>query len=190
MSVETNRLRSTREILEAIKTALATLNLEQGQAAFDRVEIFDLSDYLDAMTRLAMNQERTALVIWTGDEFETNRETVMLTVRRSCAIDIFITERRLDAPVKALTGDPETYQPGVLGLRDLVLPALTGQILASDAEADPPAELIYLVPQSIERGIINAEDKKKFPGRQVLILNLLAVGEWLQVGVEGNESIQ
>lgn len=184
MSVETNKLRSTREILDAIVAALTALNLEQGQPAFDRVEHFDLTDYEDAMRRLAMNQERTALVIWTGDEFENVRQTVMLTTRRITSIDVFVSERNLVKPVAALTGDPENYLPGVLGLRDLVIPALTGAILESNA--DNGNELIYLLPTGVERGIISADDKKKFPARQILILSFQAVGEWLQVGVESN----
>lgn len=188
MSAETNKLRSTKEILDAIVTALRALNLEQGQPAFDRVEIFDLPDYLNAMQRLALNQERTALVIWTGDEFETNRETIVLTTRRISNFDIFVSERNLANPVAATTGDPEKYLPGVMGLRDLVIPALTGQILASDAEAGK--ELIYLAPAGVERAILSSEDKQKFPARQILILNFTAAGEWLQVGVEANEAIQ
>lgn len=185
MSVETNKLRSTREIVEAVKTALEALETAAGQRAFDRVEIFDLSDYEDALRRLALNQERAALVVWTGDEFDNDRQSIVLTTRRTALLDVFIADRRLDAPVKALVGDAENNLPGVLGLRDLVIPALTGQVLASDAETG--AELIYLVPQSTERVIVNADDKRKFPGRQVLIINFQAVGEWLQVGVESSE---
>lgn len=188
MSVETNKLRSTREILDAVIVKLDGLKLQQGQPAFDRVEMFDLSDYLDAMQRLAMNQERTALVLWTGDDFESNRGTIILKVRRTSNIEVFITERNLAAPVKALTGDPENYLPGVLGLRDLVLPALTGELLPSKAETG--AELIYLVPESVARGIISAEDKAKFPARQIIIINWQALGEFMMVGVEANEGMQ
>lgn len=188
MSVETNRLRSTRELLEAIVARLKALELEQGQPAFHRVEMFDLSDYEDAMTRLAMNQERTALIVWTDDEYEEERETVMLTLRRNALLDIFVSERRLDKPIEALTGGPEVYLPGVLGLRDLVVAAVTGEILEASPDSDPPRELIYGVPQNVARGIINSDDKKKFPARQILIIRLKCVGEWMQVGVGPNEA--
>lgn len=187
MAVETNKLRSTREILDATVAALKVIALPQGQPAFDRVEHFDLPDYLDAMQRLAMNQERTALVIWIDEETETQRSVVLITSKQTQAIRIFISERNLAAPIKALIGDPENYLPGVLGLKDLVKPALVGQILASDPETGK--ELIYLTHVRSDSMILSAEDKEKFPNRQILIMDFEAHGEWMQVGVESNESI-
>ena len=41
-------------------------------------------------------------------------------------------------------------------------------------------------PQGVERGIVSADDKKENPGRQILIMNLQAFGEWIQTAVGSN----
>jgi hypothetical protein len=184
MSVETSKLRSTKAILDAVIAVLSAVQLADATPAFERVESFDLTDWQHALGKLALNQQRAAVVIWSGEDYEVNREVSVLTVRRTQTIDVILTDRRLDKPVSALTGDEAS--PGVVGLKDLVLPNLIGVLLDSDEDGN---EAVYLTPASIERGMLSVEDKEASPGRQVLIINLQAVGEWLQVGVRSNESI-
>jgi hypothetical protein len=180
----TNKLRSTKAILDALIAKLAAVRLDdQGDAlAFERVELFDLSDYQDAMRRLALSEQRLALVIWSGDGYENERQLTVLQTRRTLSVDIFVSVRRLDDPVAAMTGDDT--EPGTLALRDKVIAAVYGVIL----EGDDDQEAIYAVPQSVERGILNADDKKENPGRQILILNLQLAGEYLETAVGSNPS--
>lgn len=183
MTEGSNKLRSTKAILDALIAKLQAIRLDdQGDAlAFERVEMFDLSDFQDAMRRLAIAEQRMALIIWSGDTYETEREITTITTKRTCSVDVFVTVKRLDAPVAALVGDAE--DPGTLGLRDKVIAATFGVIL----DGDDDHEAIYSTPQSVERGILNADDKKANPGRQILILNLQLAGEYVQTAVGASQ---
>jgi hypothetical protein len=179
----TIRLRATKDIIEAVVARLrddVVLDDEEGTPAFEKVEVFDLADWEDALRRLALNQQRSAVVIWAGEDWEHNREITVVTSKRSQQFELMISERRLDAPVAALTGDDRS--PGVVGLKDLVVKALTGVLLTGDANN----ETVYLTVTNVQRGVLSVDDKKKEPGRQVLILSCQAEGEWLQTIVNSN----
>jgi hypothetical protein len=184
ITTATSKLQDSRDILAALVDRLrnVTLSADEDAVAFERVEIFDLADWEDALRRLASNQQRTAIVIWAGEDWEHNRETVTLSSRRSQSFELMLSERRLDAPVAALTGDDRS--PGVVGLKDRVVAAFTGVLLPGDDEV----ETIYTTVQNVQRGVLSADDKKKDPGRQVLILSLQAEGEWIQTLVNDNEA--
>jgi hypothetical protein len=173
------KFRATKTILDALVERLRTVKLsdEEDAPAFERVELFDLADWRDAMRRLQLNQQRLALVIWAGDEYENNRETTVLMTQRTQLFEIFLSEKRLDRPVAALTGDDRS--PGVLGLKDSVVKALTGVLI----EGDDDNETIYVTPTNLARGIVSDDDKKENPGRQVLVLSVSAAGEYLQNAV-------
>jgi phage gp37-like protein len=183
MTDATTRLRDTKDIIDALVQRLQDLTLsdEETAPAFEKVEVFDLADWEDALRRLALNQQRSAIVIWAGEDWEHNRETVVLTSKRSQSFEIMISERRLDKPVAALTGDDRS--PGVVGLKDRVVKKLTGVLLAGDGTS---SETIYTTVQNVQRGVLSMEDKKKEPGRQLLILSTQAQGEWLQTAVDAN----
>lgn len=184
MDAATNHLRDTKTILDAILERLreVTLSDEEDALAFERVELFDLADWEDALRRLAANQQRSAIVIWAGEDWEHQRETTALTSNRTQSFELMISERRLDAPVAALTGDDRS--PGVVGLKDRVTAAITGILLEESEEGAQDA--VYLTVQTIQRGVLSTDDKKKDPGRQVLILSVQSAGEWLQTAVGDN----
>lgn len=179
MNSGSNKFRPTKAILAALVAKLQAVKLDDAGDAllFERVELFDLSDYQDAMRRLAITQNRIALVIWSGDDYATEKQETVSLTQRTLNVDVFVTVKRLDNAVAALTGDD--HDPGVLDLRDKVIGACYGVVLdGSDTE-----EAIYATPQSVERGILNADDKKENPGRQILILNLQLAGEWIVTAV-------
>lgn len=183
MTDATQKLRDTKAIIDALQERLRTITLSDGETApaFEKVEVFDLADWQDALRRLAINQQRSAIVIWSGEDWEHSRETAVLTSKRSQQFEIMISERRLDKPVAALTGDDRS--PGVVGLKDKVVKALTGVLLEGDGDT---TETIYTTVQNVQRGLLSMEDKNKEPGRQVLILSTQAQGEWLQTVVDSN----
>lgn len=184
MNANTNRLRATKDIIDALQERLrdVTLGAPENLPAFEKVELFDLADWEDALRRLALNQQRSAVVIWAGEDWEHQREMVTLTSRRTQSFEVMVSERRLDSHQAALTGDDRS--PGVVGLKDRVVAALTGVLLAGDDEQ----ETVYLTITSVQRGVLSVEDKKKEPGRQVLVLSVQAEGEWLQTAVGANET--
>lgn len=184
MSVETNNLRSTKAILDAVVAALQGLKLAvNGQNAFARVDIFDLTDWAAAVRRLVFNDNRAALVIYGGDNFERTMGTSILTVDRTTRLDVLLTDRVLGDDVKAMTGDG--VRPGTFGLLDQVLPALTGQILEAEEGME---NSVYLVPTGVERVFVTDDDKKDWPGRSVLLVSFEASAPWLQVGVGGQSN--
>ena len=186
MTEASQHLRDTKAILDAIVERLRAVKLSDAEdaVAFERVELFDLADWEDALRRLAANQQRSAIVIWAGEDWEHERELTVLTSRRSQSFEVMISERRLDNPVSALTGDDRS--PGVVGLKDQVAKALTGILLDDTAKGESDA--VYLTVQTIQRGVLSTDDKKKDPGRQVLILSVQSAGEWLQTAVSDNEA--
>ncbi len=185
MSVETNQLRSTRTVLEAVKAALAALTITVGNKtpkAFGTVEIFDLADWDTALQTLVTTEDRICLVLWAGDAFENQREISILTTRRITKIELLVSDFRIDSGVAAQIGDDS--QPGVAGLVDAVLASLTGVILDVAGGKDAVA----LVPVGMERLTITDQDKQETPGRHVISLTFDAVGQWMQVGISGSEA--
>lgn len=179
MTAATASLRNTSDILAALLDRLREITLSEFEdaPAFEKVDLFDLADWEDALRRLAMNQQRSAVLIWAGEDWQHNRETTVLSSKRTQDFELLISERRLDAPVAALTGDD--LSPGVVGLKDLVVAALLGVLLEAEAEL----EGVYITVQNVQRAVLSVDDKKKDAGRQVLILSLQAEGDWFTTAV-------
>lgn len=183
MSVEFNLTRSTAAVLDAIQAALTALQLAN-TPAFQKVVQFEIDDFEQALRDLVITEDRVAMVVWTGEAYELERGISILTVKRMPTFEVIFADFALSSPLAAKHGDES--QPGVLGLLDVVLPALTGVILdESTADAE---DAVYLVPAGLERLIITREDQEKLPGRQVLVLSLTGSGQSLQVGVRSAEA--
>jgi len=171
MPTESN-LRPTKELLDALVTALTDLlwTTDNGAVkAFDRVELFDLMDLEEAFQQLIMNQNRVALIIYDRERFDEERTGAQMIIRRTHELSIVFTDRVIGNRQQALLGGPDN--PGLLVLKDLVLPAVTGAILTNPkGQAGSPI--------SGEPMLITKD--KKMPGRLAYLLEVEAQGGWLK----------
>lgn len=178
MSVEFNQLRSTRAILEAVKTALTNLTITIGAQtpkAFQAVEICDLADWESVIQKFVIASDRVAIVLWAGDSYENNRQISVLSSRRTTKIEILITDYRIEDGVAGQLGDDS--QPGSVGLLDAVLGELTGVVLDEEVGRDA----VSLMPAGVERLTITDADQQDAPGRNLISVTFDAVGQWMQV---------
>lgn len=100
-----------------------------GKAAFGRVEIFTEANILKAFERLLAASTTVALVIWTGDEFEQDKDGGLQRAHGDVEVTILFCAQFMGDPTgaKALGGDDTT--PGLFALRALVLPLFNGVLV-------------------------------------------------------------
>lgn len=169
-----NHLHPTRVALDALVEALQALQWQSG-AAFSRVELFDDLDLPEAFKRLLLTDSRIALVIYSSDSFETQRADRQLTVRRKQELYVVFTDRVIGKRIDALLGsapDGPQPNPGLLVLRDLVLPAITGLLVAQ------PAGIVCTPTRGSLMEV--ADTKTKLPGRLAYLLEIDLQGGWLR----------
>lgn len=172
-----NKLRPTKDALDALVEALRGLvwtpENEAPQPAFSRVELFDDLDLDEAFKRLFLSESRIALVIYSIDEFETQRADRQLTIHRKQEIFVVFTDRKIGKRIDALLGT--ATNPGLLVLRDLVLPAIVGLLVPQPAGivCTPVRGSIFQV----------ADTKTKLPGRLAYMLEIALQGGWLKADV-------
>jgi hypothetical protein len=171
-----NHLRSTKVALDALVLALSALQWagpSGNEPAFKRVELFDDLDLPEAFKRLLLTDSRIALVIYSSDTFETQRADRQITVRRTQELYVTFTDRVMGKRLDALLGTANN--PGLLKLRDLVLPAIIGLLV-------PQPNGIVSTPT---RGsLLQVENTdRKLPGRLAYLLEIELQGGWLRADV-------
>lgn len=167
-----NHLRSTKDALDALVTKLAALQWNNA-AAFARVELFDDLDLVEAFKRLLLAESRIALVIYSSDAFDTQRADRQITIHRKQELYVVFTDRVIGKRIDALLGT--ATNPGLLALRDLVLPVIVGLLV-------PQPNGVVCTPT---RGsLLQVEDTKtKLPGRLAYLLEIELQGGWLKADV-------
>jgi hypothetical protein len=179
-----NTLRTSRGILTAVQSILEGLEVG-GAPAFAAVRLFDIQDLSDAMRQLVVSEDRMAILIYAGDSFAPQLDVGSLLLQRTMEVTLIITDRRLDDRVVALVGDDET--PGVLGLLDAVLPAITGVVV--DETSAGAEDQVRCVPTRADSMLVALEDKSKYPGRQAISIDLQLQGQWIRMEIGGGLSL-
>ena len=171
-----NHLRATKDALDAIVTTLRALQWDPAgapppEAAFNRVELFDDLDLGEAFKRLLITQSRIALVIYSDEPFQTEKNGRQLIVHRQHKLWIVFTDRVVGKRMDALLGS--ATNPGLLVLRDLVVPAIVGLTLSG-------AQKIYCTP--LDGSLLRVEGTDKTsPGRLAYLLEVQLDGGYLIV---------
>jgi hypothetical protein len=171
-------LRPTKTALDALVTILRGLEWEPSpdrpaQPAFKRVELFDDLDLPEAFKRLLISESRIALVIYSSDTFENQRSDRQMIIRRKQELYVVFTDRVMGKRIDALLGADNN--PGLLVLRDLVLPAITGLLVPQ------PAGIICAPTRG---SLLQVEDTdRKLPGRLAYLLEIELQGGWLKADV-------
>ena len=115
---------NTLTVLNALKAKLEALQwTPQGgpaEAAFKRVDLFDISEIETAIEELFVFKDRVCFVVLDSEHFDNEAATstkVISKMTRSVAL--LIADRNYGKRQKALIGTDAS--PGVLGLKDIVL---------------------------------------------------------------------
>jgi hypothetical protein len=171
-----NHLRATKDALDAIVTTLRALQWDPvgaapPQNAFARVELFDDLDLAEAFKQLIMSESRIALVIFSDEPFTTEKNGRQLIIHRQHRLWIVFTDRVVGKRMDALMGG--ATNPGLLVLRDLVLPAISGLTLTS-------AQKVSCTP--LDGSLLRVEGTDKTsPGRLAYSLEVQLDGGYMLV---------
>ncbi|MBX3747330.1 MAG: hypothetical protein KF833_18630 [Verrucomicrobiae bacterium] len=123
-------MRPTSEILAALVSRLEAVQWN-ASPAFHAVHRYDSNRLSEAFQELILAPHpRLALVVWTGERWEIDPASTLRRARRATLVTLVLSDRVLGSREDAATwGDATT--PGVIRLKDLVIPAVTGRILAN-----------------------------------------------------------
>ena len=169
-NAKNNYIVSLPDITAALKTALEALTID-GSTCFERVEPFRSTDLEDALRKLITNNNRTALIVYTGDDHESTVEARTITTKIKNKFEIVFSDRRI--------ANPNAATEYIEVLKDLLISTLTGTLIpANDDHFD-----IYSVTTGAERLLITADDAAKFPGRSAMNLSLEIRGSWIQSAI-------
>ena len=138
--------------LNALEAAIVALQWE-GSAAFQRVELFDITNLELAVKSLLAFEKRLCIIVHDSESFENFIEGSRLTSRQSRRVLLIIGDQVIGDRQVALLGDANT--PGILKLKDLVLNGLFGALSTH----------IYAEPLSGEVMQIIGDGDDPMPGR-------------------------
>lgn len=153
------------ELVSRLQALQWTPDSGPAEPAFGSVLPFDSTDLADAFSTLLASKQRVALVVYTGESYETERG-IRLSVRRTVSVSLVISDRVIGKKNHATFGGPTN--PGAIRLVSLVLPAITGRII-------PNPEGIDCVPVRADLLDID-ETTKKLPNRVACLLDLDCFG--------------
>lgn len=173
MTAATNNRRSVPEILAALKTQIEGLQWD-GAAAFGSVKLFDVASLETAFKELLESQQRVCFLVPDDEVFETKLRGRYLMLTRRLPVALLISDRVLGNRQKALYGDGTTT-PGSFALAELILAAVTGQLL------DNPAGVVCVPKTSAVLQLENSTTK--LPGRSCVELDLECTGGTLETAL-------
>ena len=169
----------TTAIVAALKTILSALQVTIGNnapvAAFSRVELFDNASLLEAFQLLSLSEQRVCLVVTLDETFHTENRGQILISTRTLPVTLLISDQILGNRTTALYGD--ATPPGAFGLMEIVLPAVTGMLLAPpNGVTSEPVNASVLI-------VKNQKEKQNLPGRAAVALELHCRGGNLQAAL-------
>jgi hypothetical protein len=177
--------RATGDVLAALVAAVGAITLPNGQwgsalpilsKAFDRVEVFDSEQLVEAFRYLLVTEQKVCVIVPMDERFSVFVEKRKLIVNRELPIALLISDRVLGSRKTALLGDVNT--PGALNLVELVLPAVTGMLLPNTV--GPPA-LSGVILEPSSSSVMSVKDMESdLPSRVCVGLELHARGGYLQ----------
>lgn len=152
-----NTIKSTKSVLETLKSKVAAVQWTPsgGGAAvalFGKVEIYDLTDLAVAINDLLAFKDRICLVVLDSEDYENIKQGQELHCLQTRRVVLLMADRHWTKAQTALLGDG-TKTPGVLEMKDLVLPAVIG-LLQDGVMCEPGTGELSAVQA------VSAEEKK------------------------------
>jgi hypothetical protein len=151
-----NTAKSTKEVLTTLKTKLLAVPWTPGPggALLQHVEIFDMTDLALALNQLLMLKgHRVCLIVHDSEDFENQTTGNELHCYQTRHVLLVVSDRHWTKAQTALLGDGTTT-PGVLTIKDLVLPAVIG--LLQDGIKCEPGHGELSVVESTEKSTVPA----------------------------------
>jgi len=107
-------------------------------AAFQRVELWDSLNLPDALQRLIMSEERFALVVWTGSDWDIIRPAdysmdLSPAGRRTVHLTVIVSDRVIGSHLEAVTGGDAN--PGCLALQEMAIQVCSGPLFSAEPKA-------------------------------------------------------
>jgi hypothetical protein len=188
MPTVVNNRRATVEIVKAIQTKIQALPLPDPQpvapppgndppppppqpALFDRVALFDSEDLVEAFRFLLISEQRVCVIVPLDEHLEAPIDGLKLVVKRVLPVAILVSDRVLGDRSASLWGDGQG-EFGASALMELVLPAVTGLLIAN------PNGVVAL-PRMIS--VMNVKESgKNLATRMTMLLELDCRGGWLE----------
>ena len=172
MNPATATFASTAAIAMALQAQLRQVQLPNaGGAAFQRVELFEMVDIMDAFRRLLISEQQIAIIVAHDATWHRECQQRKLLIRRAQAFSILISDRVIGARTSALYGG--SSNEGAFNLSFLVHPYVTGQLLNN------PGGVVCC---PAREGAIGFKDPEKnnLPGRAVVNLEVDCDGGWIE----------
>lgn len=172
MNAATGHFVSTGAIATALQTQLQLVKLaDNATAAFQRVELFDCENLVEAFQTLLVSEQRIAIIVPLGGHWQEESSQRKLLARRIQPVAILISDRVIGTRTQALYGGPNN--PGAYALAALAVPLVSGQLLAN------PNGVIS-VPTHESVIVLKKDEKQNLPGRAAVALELECKGGWLE----------
>jgi hypothetical protein len=175
MTPATNHRQASSAIITALQTNIAAVTLADGVTkAFDRVELFDSENLPAAFQYLLISQQRVCVIVALDEKFPLVTRGMKLILQRELPVALLISNRVLGDRTASLFGNATT--PGAFGLMELVLTAVTGQLLPNPCG---------VVCEPSSSGVITVSDPtKKLPNRTTVSLLMNCRGGWLEADTQ------
>lgn len=179
--------RPTAEILAAVIALLRAVTWTNPatlaeEPAFPTVKPFVGTDLNKALQALLTTQTRAAYVVFDRTTWEHEIGGDSVRSRRSSLLWVVVTDRAIGDYMSALYGtavlgegirNPNTAPtPGALGLADLLVEPLTGQLLVNP-------QGVRLLPESEEPTLVEV-DQNQMSGRAAVAVQFRAQGGWFE----------
>lgn len=178
----------TITVLNVLKARLEALQWTppgegaEPEPAFERVELFDMSDLEAALRELLVFKGRCCFIILDSERFDNSTEGQKLLSRQVRTVVLMIADRNYAKRQKAMVGDSST--PGVLVLKDLVL---NGEANAPEKSVlglmKSGAENLGVVAVPVSGSFVGLRDEGRdnLPGRLAWSIDLELRGGWFEV---------
>lgn len=159
-------MRTTSEILAAIITGLTALRWTPDggpeEALLQEVRRYDANDLQRAFSELLVIQQRVALVIYTGERWNTlpHHDEIGPVAQRTLQISILLSDAVIGDRQSAVFGSPST--PGCIPMHELAIRHLAGPLF-------PSGERVWLAPTTVTLADIERDDRPA-AGRTASIL--------------------
>jgi len=175
MTPATGHFASTAAIAAALQAQLQTVQLPaNGGTAFQRVELFDSENLIEAFQVLLLSQQTIAIVVPLASHWQEELSQRKVLCRRVQPVAVLISDRVLGNRTAALFGSASNT--GAFNLSALAVPAITGQLL-------PNPSGVICVPTGESSLVLKQADKTNLPGRAVVALEVDCKGGWIEAAL-------
>ncbi|HEY4414472.1 MAG TPA: hypothetical protein VGO57_02175 [Verrucomicrobiae bacterium] len=162
------KFKSVPVVLTILKNQLNQTLLADGVTqAFERIELFDNENLVEAFKTLLVSEQRIAVIVplearWSHDPKEKVR-----VMRRVLPVAVLVSDRQIGDRTTALFGNDET--PGAFGLSALALPLISGQLISNPGG-------VVAMPVSESVVILKDQERENLPGRAVVAVEIECQG--------------